>query len=107
MGKIESNTPYDDVCRTLVVECDDLVIPLINELFGEHYLLSDRIIRRGNEHFIEQTGGAEDKRITDGLVTVMSSLDRREKHYHIECESSGGADSTILNMRLRLHWMMA
>ena len=55
MGKIESNTPYDDVCRTLVVECDDLVIPLINELFGEHYSLSDRIIRRGNEHFIEQT----------------------------------------------------
>ena len=61
MGKIESNTPYDDVCRTLVVEYDDLVIPLINELFGEHYSLSDRIIRRGNEHFIEQTGGAEDK----------------------------------------------
>lgn len=33
MGKVESNTPYDDVCRTLAVECDDLVIPLINELF--------------------------------------------------------------------------
>lgn len=33
MGKVESNTPYDDVCRTLTVECDDLVIPLINEIF--------------------------------------------------------------------------
>lgn len=39
MGKAESNTPYDDVCRTLTVECDDLGIPLINEMFGEKYSL--------------------------------------------------------------------
>lgn len=47
MGKVESNTPYDDVCRTLTVECDDLVIPLINEIFGEHYSLEDRILYVG------------------------------------------------------------
>ncbi|MEY8335805.1 hypothetical protein AALB53_22405 [Lachnospiraceae bacterium 47-T17] len=68
MGKIESGTPYDDVCRTLTVECDDLEIPLINELFHENYSLADRVVRRANEHFLEQQGGAEEKRITDSLL---------------------------------------
>lgn len=38
MGKVESNTPYDDVCRTLTVECDDLVIPLFGFLNTLHRL---------------------------------------------------------------------
>ena len=28
------NTPYDDAFRTLLQDCPELVIPLINELFG-------------------------------------------------------------------------
>lgn len=71
MGTIESNTPYDDVCRTLAAKCDDLVLPLINEMFGEHDSRQDRIIRRANEHFLEQQGGAEEKRITDSLLDWM------------------------------------
>ena len=38
MENLETSTPYDDVCRTLTVECDDLVIPLINEIFGKDYV---------------------------------------------------------------------
>ena len=95
MGKVESNTPYDDVCRTLTVECDDLVIPLINEIFGEHYSLQDRIIRRANEHFLGQQGGAEEKRITDMLLEIVSSITKQGKKYHLECESSS-SDGTIL-----------
>ena len=34
---ILSNTAYDDAFRTLVNECHELVLPLINEMFGEHY----------------------------------------------------------------------
>ena len=41
MEAVESNTPYDDVCRTLTVECDDLVIPFINEILGEQFSLDD------------------------------------------------------------------
>ena len=96
MGSIESNTPYDDVCRTMVVECDDLVIPLINEMFGEHFRPGDRILRLANEHFIEQQGGAEEKRITDGLVSIFDPEENREKRYHIECESGRGSNGTIL-----------
>ena len=96
MGTVESNTPYDDVCRTMVVECDDLVIPLINEMFGEHFRPGDRILRLANEHFIEQQGGAEEKRITDGLVSVFDQKENREKRYHIECESGKGSNGTVL-----------
>ena len=95
MGKVESNTPYDDVCRTLTVECDDLVIPLINEIFGEEYSLQDKVIRRANEHFLEQQGGAEEKRVTDTLLEIVSKTTKQEKKYHIECESSS-SDGTIL-----------
>ena len=33
------NTPYDDAFRTLLQDCPELVIPLINELFGTDYTL--------------------------------------------------------------------
>lgn len=32
-----SNTPYDDVFRTLLNDCSSLIIPVINEVFGEDY----------------------------------------------------------------------
>ena len=95
MGKVESNTPYDDVCRTLTVECDDLVIPLINEVFGEKYSPQDKVVRRANEHFLEQQGGAEEKRVTDMLLEIISKVTKQEKKYHIEYESSS-SDGTIL-----------
>lgn len=31
------NTPYDDVFRTLLNDCPKLIIPVINEIFKEHY----------------------------------------------------------------------
>ena len=31
------NTPYDDVFKTLLNDCTKLIIPVINEIFGEHY----------------------------------------------------------------------
>lgn len=31
---ITEATPYDDVFRTLLNDCTELVIPLVNEVFG-------------------------------------------------------------------------
>ncbi|MBR1743974.1 MAG: hypothetical protein IJ733_19350 [Lachnospiraceae bacterium] len=92
----ESKTPYDDVCRTLLLECDDLVLPLINEIFGEGFSSGDRVIRRANEHYMEARGGAEGKRITDGLLSIVRSGERDARNYHIECESTRGNDGTML-----------
>lgn len=108
----EANTPYDDVFHTLFMECDDLVIPFINEIFHEKYTLKDQIIRSANEHYLEQQGGREEKRVTDSLLRIVKvpkntssfSTDkdsrddktgRVERKYHIECESSH-IDGTLL-----------
>ena len=65
------NTPYDDVFRTLLNDCSELIIPVINEIFGTHYTGDEEIIFAPNEHFLNQQDGEEEKRITD------SSLDRK------------------------------
>ena len=95
MEVLEGSTPYDDVFHTLLMECDDLVIPLINEIFHEDYTTDDRIIRSANEHYLEQQGGNEEKRITDSLIWIIRTPKYSSRKYHIECESSG-MDGTIL-----------
>ena len=38
-----TSTPFDDVFRTLLNDCSTLIIPLINEIFGEHYTGKEKI----------------------------------------------------------------
>lgn len=96
MGNIISNTPYDDVYRTMLVEDDELVLPLLNEVFGEHYSGSEKIVRYSNEHFDLQQGGTEEKCITDGFLEVIG---RERKQYHLECESSPDGSMIIRMFR--------
>ncbi|WP_373216332.1 hypothetical protein [Ruminococcus sp. 5_1_39BFAA] len=80
-----SNTPYDDVFRTLLNDCSSLALPLLNEVFGEHYTGKEKIVFSPNEHFINQQDGEEDKRITDTCFVVV---DEKKKRYHWECQST-------------------
>ena len=88
---IYSATAYDDVFRTLINECSKLIIPVINETFGENYTGEEEIIFAPDEHFLNQQGGAETKRITDSSFIVIG---KTKKRYHFECQST--ADLTIL-----------
>ena len=86
-----TNTPYDDVFRTLVNDCRSLLIPYVNEMFGESYSGDEEIRFYPNEHLIHQQGGEEKKRITD---TCFAICGRTKKRYHLECQS--GEDHTML-----------
>lgn len=44
-----TGTPYDDVFRTLLVDCPELVIPLINEAFREHYSRDEKVTVHHNK----------------------------------------------------------
>ena len=44
------NTPYDDAFRTLLQDCPELVIPLINELFGTDYTGQEAVLSRKSPH---------------------------------------------------------
>ncbi len=86
-----TNTPYDDVFRTLLNDCSLLIFPVLNEVFGEHYTGEEDIIFSPNEHFLNRQGGEEDERITDSSFQVQGEV---TKKYHLECQSS--SDSSLL-----------
>lgn len=86
-----TNTPYDDVFRTLLNDCSSLIIPVINEIFGEHYSGKEKIIFSPNEHFLNRQGGNEEERITDTSFRIEGE---KSKKYHLECQSS--TDNSML-----------
>ena len=76
---------YDGAFRTILNDCRKLIIPVINEIFGETYTGEEEIQFFPNEHFIDQQDEANKERITDTNFTVFGRI---PKKYHIECESS-------------------
>lgn len=76
---------YDSAFRTILNDCSKLIIPVINEIFGEKYTGEEEIRFFPNEHFISQQDTVDKERITDTNFTVLG---KTHKKYHIECESS-------------------
>lgn len=76
---------YDGVFRTILNDCRKLVIPIVNEIFGENYTGNEEIEFFPNEHFIDQQDAADKERITDSNFAILGKI---RKKYHIECESS-------------------
>ena len=100
-GGGSSSTPYDDAWRTLTIRTSRLLIPLVNEIFGENFSDSATVTLLPNEHFLPDGDGKGKKRITDTSFTVLPDAgpllpgDRflvsegaKSKHYLIECEST-------------------
>lgn len=76
---------YDGAFRTILNDCRKLVIPVINEIFGECYTGDEKIEFFPNEHFIDQQDEADKKRVTDTNFQITGA---ETKKYHLECESS-------------------
>ena len=81
-------TPYYDSFRTLLTDCKRLIVPLVNEMFGENWQETENVELYQNEVFI--TTGADEKRITDSNFTIGNS-----RRYHIECQSSVDGTMTV------------
>ena len=77
-------TPYDDAFRTMTNDCSQLLIPMVNEIFGKHYRGDEKIIFHPNEHYLNQQDGNEDKRITDCDFSIIGETEER---YSFECQS--------------------
>lgn len=74
---------YDGAFRTITNDCRELLIPLVNEAFGEQYTGKEKVEFHPNEHFIDQLEEPDQKRITDTNFTIIGD---KKKHYHWECE---------------------
>ena len=93
------NTPYDDVFRTLLTDCTELMIPVVNEIFHTHYTGKETVCLLQNEHFIKMPDGSEQERITDSSFEIISEetapiTQVQKKRYHIECQST--EDGTMI-----------
>jgi len=77
---------YDSVFRTLLNDCSKMILPVINEAFGEHYKGNEKIEFFPNEHFIAQQSEEDKKRITDSNFVVYGT--NGKKNYHWECQST-------------------
>lgn len=83
-----SATPYDDVYRTLVTDCPNLIIPVVNEVFQKNLPDNAKVIPLENVVFLYQPHSDQPKRITDSNLMIEAS------RYHIECQST--IDNTML-----------
>ncbi len=66
-------------------DCSRLIIPVINEVFGEHYTGKEAVVFAPNEHYLNQQDGKETERVTDSSFKIMG---KEPKKYHLECQSS-------------------
>ncbi len=76
---------YDGVFRTILNDCRQMIIPVINEIFKEDYTGNEKIEFHPNEHFMDQQDAADQERITDTNFIIYG---KKKKKYHLECESS-------------------
>lgn len=76
---------YDGAFRTILNDCRQLIIPVINEIFNETYTGDEEVEFFPNEHFLDQQDEADQRRITD---TNFRIIGKTIKKYHLECESS-------------------
>lgn len=79
-----NNTIFDDVFRTMLERMPQLIVPVINEVFGTDYPEDIPIVQRRNEHFT-----------SSGEIITDSHLFIANKVYHIECQSTSDAAMII------------
>ncbi|WP_251207005.1 hypothetical protein [Acetatifactor aquisgranensis] len=68
---------YDGAFWTILNDCRKLIIPVINEIFGEAYTGEEEIRFFPNEHFLDQQDEADKERITDTNFTVFGKIPKK------------------------------
>ena len=85
----DSSMVYDNAFKTMSVRIPKLNIPLINEMFGTHYSMEDRLEYMSNEDTKISGDSHIEGRRSD------SKLRLHGKRYHLECESTVKGDTAI------------
>ena len=96
MSPSKDSTPYDSVYRTMLNDCTRLIIPVINEIFGEHFTGEEKLSFLPNEHFMNQQDGKTKEKITDNCLLIDAGIIWK---FHIECESKTGGEQLF-----HIHW---
>lgn len=80
----------DDVFRTLLNDCPNLIIPVINVTFGTSFVMGQDAVKKGNnEFFFTKQDGEQDDIVSDSHIMVGG------KNFHIECQSSADGSMVV------------
>lgn len=85
----KSNTPYDDAFRFVYTKRPNLLIPVINHVFGTNYNMDQKVGLWQNEQFLRHRDEENEKRNTDLLLSVFEDGIPWENipSYHFECQT--------------------
>lgn len=85
---VENEQTYDSAFWTCLEKLREYVVPLVNEVFGEHFTGAARVTLKNNKHVVEQTDGSLKQFFTDGYVGLSEMFDSLvENNYNMECET--------------------
>ena len=104
-----SSTPYDDAWRTLTTSVPQLLIPMVNEVFGEHFSEGARVLLHPNEQLFATSEGRTERRVTDTNFSLLEEPglpgegfeireDSLRKQYLFECESKAVNSAILVRM---------
>lgn len=82
---------YDSAFRTLLFTCPQLIVPVINEVFGTDYRMDESATILPNKIPYRDAEGNERVEETDSYIRI------RDKQYHIEFQSRAD-DTMVLRM---------
>lgn len=85
------NTPYDDVGKTLIMDCPISIIPLINEVFEEHYTGEEEIEFLQEANYVNFNENEMIRGYRDAYIKIKGY---ETKNYHIEVQST--EDNTMV-----------
>ena len=108
-GAERSSTPYDDAWRTLTTSAPQLLIPMVNEVFGEHFSEGARVLLHPNEQLFATSEGRTERRVTDTNFSLLEEPgllgegfeireDSLRKQYLFECESKAVNSAILVRM---------
>lgn len=87
-NSIDTSTPYDDVFKTIISDCKNILYPLLNEIFDTNYDKTNIISFHQNEHLTVIENGVENKTVTDETFDVFTNMMQFIKNYHLECQTN-------------------
>ena len=82
--RMESNTIFDSVFKTMVHKAPRILIPYINEVFGRSYPEDSEIVRFNSEH-----EGHKGTIIDDSVFRLHNKI------YHVECQSTVDSNMVV------------
>ena len=75
---------YANVFATMLIDCRQQMIPMVNEMHGTDYSMEDKVVLSNEEHYLKNSEELE-KRVSDGHFSVQR--EDEQEHYHFECQT--------------------